>query len=122
MCVVVEASGKVLPYVYTAYQAPSLDNPPAMSDRGPASGGTIITVRGGDLGIGNSRQVLIRQQSCQVINFTADSITCRTPASEAILNNLLEVRIDDWSLQSSGYDYLPDPTFEGISPLLSFVE
>ena len=103
-------------------QIPSLDNPPTMPNEGPASGGTIITVRGRDLGIGSSRQVLIRQQTCQVINFADDSITCRTPASEAILNNLLEVRIDDWSLQSSGYDYLRDPTFEGISPSLSFIE
>ena len=97
-------------------------NPPTTPMSGPASGGTTIVVMGSDLGIGSTRQVLIRQQECRVVDFDLDTITCVTQASNTpILNNLIEVRIDDWSLQGSGYDYLADPTFTSISPATSFL-
>ena len=93
-----------------------------MPSQGPTSGGTRINVTGVDLGIGSQHQVLIRQQSCEVQAISQNSIVCITPASSnPVINNLIEVRIDNWSAQISGYDYLPDPTFQSITPNLSFV-
>ncbi len=121
---VTELSSSILSYLLTMHlpcsQAPSLDIPPVIPDQGPASGGTLVTVNGRDLGIGSRREVFIRRQACQVVNFTVDTITCVTAASLPVLNNLLEVRIDDWVITGRGYDYLSDPTFESISPMLSF--
>ena len=58
-----------------------------------------------------------------MVGFDSDSIVCITPGSDqSIINNLLEVRIDNWRAQISGFDYLDDPTFEGISPNVSFFQ
>lgn len=94
-----------------------------MPAQGPVSGGTRINITGQHLGIGSTRSVFLRQQKCEVTDFDQDSIVCTTPPSDAVIrNNLLEVRIDNWSSQISGFNYLEDPTFESISPNVSFFQ
>ena len=47
-------------------QIPSIDDPPAMPNRGPQSGGTNITIRGRYLGIGSSHNVTIASHDCRI--------------------------------------------------------
>ena len=48
------------------FQIPSINDPPAMPNRGPQSGGTNITIRGRYLGIGSSHNVTIANHECRI--------------------------------------------------------
>lgn len=83
----------------------------------------MINITGEHLGIGSRHRVFLRQEECEIQIVNEHRIVCITPPSdEVIANNLLEVRIDNWSAQNSGFDYLENPTFEEISPNVSFVK
>ena len=89
---------------------------------GPRSGGTNITVKGINIGIGSSHLVLIGQSVCTVTAVTIDSVVCTTPGTNTTSDEvqLLQLHVDDWVSVLSGFIYVDDPSFESIVPNIIF--
>ena len=95
-----------------------------MPARGPVSGGTNVTVMGSNIGTGSTHRVSVGNRDCRITSVELNSINCTTPPGDAVTgigtNELVEVFVDNWSLQLAGFRYVADPTFGGISPDLVF--
>ena len=88
---------------------------------GPRSGGTNITVRGTDIGIGSSHRVLVGQRECVISEVRTDSIVCTTPRSDVTTNDvLLQLNVDNWTSELLGFSYVDDPLFSSIVPIFMF--
>jgi plexin A len=102
----------------------SLDNPAANPAIGPVSGGTIVTLSGSHLGIGNHRSISLAGQDCEILNpenimVNDTNITCITQSSTTttdVGNGVILLIVDNNPLYRTGFDYLSDPEFTGIRP------
>jgi len=103
------------------YEIPSLANPPATPNKGPQSGGTNITIRGEHLGIGSFHNVTVANRKCRIHEIRENSIMCETSPSDVVSEGIIiTVSVDNWMGDSAGFAYVADPTFESISPNISF--
>ena len=92
---------------------------------GPVSGGTNITIIGTNIGTGSTHQVSVGRKNCEITKVVLNSIECTTPPGDSGTGygttELLEVFVDNWSLQLAGFQYVADPTFETIHPDFTFI-
>ena len=90
---------------------------------GPRSGGTNITIMGTDIGSGSTHRVTVGGKDCEITEVKRDSIKCTTPPGDAVTGaqELVEVFVDNWSLQLAGFRYVVDPTFDSITPNFTFI-
>ena len=82
---------------------------------------------GTNIGTGSSHRVSIGREDCEITEVSLNSIKCTTPSGDAVTVadtslELVEVFVDNWSLQLAGFQYVVDPTFESIDPDLTFIE
>jgi len=102
-------------------QVSALSNPPAVPNRGPEAGDTLITVFGSNTGIGSTHKVLIRNMECRIMEVQINSINCLTPSSNGIsFKNILKISVDNFSASEIGFDYWANPVFVSIEPRMAF--
>ena len=82
---------------------------------------------GMNIGAGSSHQVSIGSKDCKITKVSLNSIKCITPLGDAMTVadtslELVEVFVDNWSLQLAGFQYVVDPTFDSIDLDLTFIE
>ncbi|KAM4663711.1 plexin-A3 [Discoglossus pictus] len=102
--------------LYT-FVTPSFD---AVSpSRGPASGGTRLTISGKNLDAGSSVSVLLRDSVCQFVKRSLLEIVCISPAStQGPSPASITLRIDKSSVWNPNVSYLytEDPTISRLEP------
>ena len=80
---------------------------------------------GTDISIGSTHRVLVGRKDCKIIEVKPDSIKCTTPPGDAVTGvesrELVEVFVDNWSIQLPGFQYVTDPMFDSIVPDFIFV-
>ena len=80
---------------------------------------------GTDIGIGSIHRVSVGRKDCQITEVKPDSIKCTTPSGDAVTGTgnkeLVEVFVDNWSVQLPGFQYVADPMFDSITPNFVFV-
>lgn len=100
-------------------QTPKLASNPVQPSLGPKSGGTTITISGQHIGSGTSHSVSIGGVTCTVTNVGV-AISCTTVGG-TVGEQSLSVAVDEWSVyQGTGFQYVDDPTFESVEPMISF--
>ena len=55
-----------------------------------------------------------------VTSVTENNIQCLTPPNEISSRNIVKAKVDRWSSQIDGFDYIADPEFSDIEPRTSF--
>ncbi|XP_050963134.1 plexin-B2a isoform X5 [Labeo rohita] len=102
--------------------------PQAVSpSKGPAAGGTIITITGEDLDTASKEDISItvEREPCEVLTFGRE-ITCRTGPykGQKIPSDKLSVTVKygkDTSKEVSGFEYSANPKITNYEPRASFV-
>ncbi|XP_066436555.1 plexin-A3 [Eleutherodactylus coqui] len=90
--------------------------------RGPASGGTRLTISGKNLDAGSSVSVLIRDSECRFVRRNFREIVCISPASsQGPSPAAITLRIDRASIWNHDviYTYTEDPTIIRLDPAWS---
>ena len=66
--------------------------------------------------------MLVGQRVCVVTEVKTDSIMCTTPSTNSTSNEvqLVQLSVDNWTSELSGFEYVEDPTFESIMPKIIF--
>ncbi|XP_031811453.1 plexin-D1 [Sarcophilus harrisii] len=93
-------------------------------DVGPKAGGTRVTIRGSDLGVGSELHVLVNDtKQCLNLVRTDTTITCTMPRGELLATVRVCVRFEHKSCISSNitFNYMRDPVITTISPRKSSV-
>lgn len=92
---------------------------------GPISGGSNITLSGSHLHIGTTHSVTVGGIDCPMTEVSEQGVVCTTPVGMTSEESMdVRLTIDGWSGVITGepsFRYLPDPTFESISPRISFM-
>ncbi len=105
-------------YMYIM-QTPTLDINPIEPSFGPVSGGTKITINGQHLMSGTSHGVEIGGVACQMVR-VGSTLSCVTPAGSLGAESV-SVSVDKWNgRRGSGFEYVADPTFASVEPMISF--
>ncbi|XP_045141415.1 plexin-A3 [Echinops telfairi] len=92
--------------------------------RGPAAGGTRLTITGSSLDAGSQVTVTVRDGECQFVRRDAKSIICLSPLStQGPSQALITLAIDRASISSPGviYTYTQDPTVTRLEPTWSII-
>ncbi|XP_063102683.1 plexin-A3 isoform X5 [Cavia porcellus] len=92
--------------------------------RGPASGGTRLTITGHALDAGSSVMVTVRDGECQFVRRDAEAIVCISPVSMLGPSQApITLTIDRANISSPGviYTYTQDPTVTRLEPTWSIV-
>nr|XP_058906493.1 plexin-A3 isoform X3 [Kogia breviceps] len=92
--------------------------------RGPASGGTRITISGHSLDAGSRVTVTVRDGECQFVRRDAEAIVCISPVSTLGPSQApITLAIDRANISSPGvlYTYTQDPTVTRLEPTWSIV-
>ncbi|XP_007955377.1 plexin-A3 [Orycteropus afer afer] len=92
--------------------------------RGPAAGGTRLTITGSSLDAGSKVTVTVRDGECQFVRRDAGSIVCISPASTLGPSQaLITLAIDRANISSPGvvYTYTQDPTVTRLEPTWSII-
>lgn len=89
---------------------------PASTTSGPTAGGTLLELRGADLGESSlllPRTVSINQRDCEIQSAGHNLITCRLPEGEGA-NLPMSIVVDGQTSNTLPFSYLP-PTISGLS-------
>uniref|UniRef100_U3D2B0 Plexin-A3 n=1 Tax=Callithrix jacchus TaxID=9483 RepID=U3D2B0_CALJA len=92
--------------------------------RGPASGGTRLTISGSSLDAGSRVTVTVRDSECQFVRRDAQSIVCLSPVSTLGPSQApITLAIDRANISSPGviYTYTQDPTVTRLEPTWSII-
>ncbi|XP_024601969.1 plexin-A3 [Neophocaena asiaeorientalis asiaeorientalis] len=92
--------------------------------RGPASGGTRITISGHSLDAGSRVTVTVRDGECQFVRRDAEAIVCVSPVSTLGPSQAsITLAIDRANISSPGvlYTYTQDPTVTRLEPTWSII-
>ncbi|XP_049728346.1 plexin-A3 isoform X3 [Elephas maximus indicus] len=92
--------------------------------RGPAAGGTRLTIVGSSLDAGSRVTVTVRDGECQFVRRDAESIVCISPVSTLGPSQaLITLVIDRANISSPGvvYTYTQDPTVTRLEPTWSII-
>uniref|UniRef100_A0A2I3HBE5 Plexin-A3 n=1 Tax=Nomascus leucogenys TaxID=61853 RepID=A0A2I3HBE5_NOMLE len=92
--------------------------------RGPASGGTRLTISGSSLDAGSRVTVTVRDSECQFVRRDAKAIVCISPVSTLGPSQApITLAIDRANISSSGviYTYTQDPTVTRLEPTWSII-
>ncbi|XP_033705095.1 plexin-A3 isoform X5 [Tursiops truncatus] len=92
--------------------------------RGPASGGTRITISGHSLDAGSRVTVTVRDGECQFVRRDAEAIVCISPVSTLGPSQAsITLAIDRANISSPGvlYTYTQDPTVTRLEPTWSII-
>ncbi|XP_037844778.1 plexin-A3 isoform X3 [Chlorocebus sabaeus] len=92
--------------------------------RGPASGGTRLTISGSSLDAGSRVTVTVRDSECQFIRRDAKAIVCISPVSTLGPSQApIILAIDRANISSPGviYTYTQDPTVTRLEPTWSII-
>uniref|UniRef100_G3TZM2 Plexin-A3 n=1 Tax=Loxodonta africana TaxID=9785 RepID=G3TZM2_LOXAF len=92
--------------------------------RGPAAGGTRLTIAGSSLDAGSRVTVTVRDGECQFVRRDAESIVCISPVSTLGPSQaLITLVIDRANISSPGvvYTYTQDPTVTRLEPTWSII-
>ncbi|XP_010637109.1 plexin-A3 isoform X3 [Fukomys damarensis] len=92
--------------------------------RGPASGGTRLTISGHSLDAGSSVTVTVRDGECQFVRRGAEAIVCISPVSTLGPSQApITLAIDRANISSPGviYTYTQDPTVTRLEPTWSII-
>ncbi|PNJ09535.1 PLXNA3 isoform 3 [Pongo abelii] len=109
-------SGQLLP------QTPTFDQ--VSPSRGPASGGTRLTISGSSLDAGSRVTVTVRDSECQFVRRDAKAIVCISPVSTLGPSQApITLAIDRANISSPGviYTYTQDPTVTRLEPTWSII-
>ncbi|KAM8933351.1 plexin-A3 [Pelodytes ibericus] len=90
--------------------------------RGPASGGTRLTISGINLDAGSSVSILLRDSQCQFVRRNLQEMVCISPASaRGPSAATFTVQIDEASVWNSNVTYLytEDPSISRLEPTWS---
>ncbi|XP_004780793.1 plexin-A3 isoform X1 [Mustela putorius furo] len=92
--------------------------------RGPASGGTRLTISGSSLDAGSRVTVTVRDGECQFVRRDAEAIVCISPVSTLGPSQApITLAIDRANISSPGvlYTYTQDPTVTRLEPTWSII-
>uniref|UniRef100_A0A8D2HJI6 Plexin-A3 n=1 Tax=Urocitellus parryii TaxID=9999 RepID=A0A8D2HJI6_UROPR len=92
--------------------------------RGPASGGTRLTISGSSLDAGSRVTVTVRDGECQFVRRDAEAIVCISPVSTLGPSQApITLAIDRANISSPGviYTYTQDPTVTHLEPTWSII-
>ncbi|XP_035872722.1 plexin-A3 isoform X2 [Phyllostomus discolor] len=92
--------------------------------RGPASGGTRLTISGNSLDAGSKVTVIVRDGECQFVRRDAEAIVCISPVSTLGPSQApITLAIDRANISSPGvlYTYTQDPTVTHLEPTWSII-
>uniref|UniRef100_H9ZAZ0 Plexin-A3 n=1 Tax=Macaca mulatta TaxID=9544 RepID=H9ZAZ0_MACMU len=92
--------------------------------RGPASGGTRLTISGSSLDAGSRVTVTVRDSECQFVRRDAKAIVCISPVSTLGPSQApITLAIDRANISSPGvlYTYTQDPTVTRLEPTWSII-
>ncbi|XP_071076389.1 plexin-A3 isoform X2 [Desmodus rotundus] len=92
--------------------------------RGPASGGTRLTISGNSLDAGSRVTVIVRDGECQFVRRDAEAIVCISPVSTLGPSEApITLAIDRANISSPGvlYTYTQDPTVTHLEPTWSII-
>ncbi|ELK36936.1 Plexin-A3 [Myotis davidii] len=92
--------------------------------RGPASGGTRLTISGSSLDAGSTVTVIMRDGECQFVRRDAEAIVCISPVSTLGPSQApITLAIDRANISSPGvlYTYTQDPTVTRLEPTWSII-
>nr|XP_015299756.2 plexin-A3 isoform X6 [Macaca fascicularis] len=92
--------------------------------RGPASGGTRLTISGSSLDAGSRVTVTVRDSECQFVRRDAKAIVCISPVSTLGPSQApITLAIDRANISSPGvlYTYTQDPTVTHLEPTWSII-
>lgn len=92
--------------------------------RGPASGGTRLTISGISLDAGSRVTVIIRDGECQFVRRDAEAIVCISPVSTlGPSQSPITLAIDHANISNTGviYTYTQDPTVTHLEPTWSII-
>ncbi|XP_040830566.1 plexin-A3 isoform X2 [Ochotona curzoniae] len=92
--------------------------------RGPASGGTRLTISGSSLNAGSRVTVTVRDGECQFVRRDAEAIVCVSPGSTLGPSQApITLAIDRANISSPGviYTYTQDPTVTRLEPTWSII-
>ncbi|XP_057573340.1 plexin-A3 isoform X3 [Hippopotamus amphibius kiboko] len=92
--------------------------------RGPASGGTRLTISGRSLDAGSRVTVIVRDGECQFVRRDAEAIVCISPVSTLGPSQApITLAIDRANISSPGvlYTYTQDPTVTRLEPTWSII-
>ncbi|XP_012668650.1 plexin-A3 isoform X3 [Otolemur garnettii] len=92
--------------------------------RGPASGGSRLTIFGSSLDAGSRVTVTVRDGECQFVRRDAEAIVCITPVSTLGPSQApITLAIDRANVSSPGviYTYTQDPTVTHLEPTWSII-
>uniref|UniRef100_A0A452R7E3 Plexin A3 n=1 Tax=Ursus americanus TaxID=9643 RepID=A0A452R7E3_URSAM len=92
--------------------------------RGPASGGTRLTISGSSLDAGSKVTVTVRDGECQFVRRDAEAIVCISPVSTLGPSQApITLAIDRANISSPGvlYTYTQDPTVTRLEPTWSII-
>ncbi|XP_014388727.1 PREDICTED: plexin-A3 [Myotis brandtii] len=92
--------------------------------RGPASGGTRLTISGSSLDAGSTVTVIVRDGECQFVRRDAEAIVCISPVSTLGPSQApITLAIDRANISSPGvlYTYTQDPTVTRLEPTWSII-
>ncbi|XP_029417713.1 plexin-A3 isoform X2 [Nannospalax galili] len=92
--------------------------------RGPASGGTRLTISGTSLDAGSRVTVIVRDGECQFVRRDAEAIVCISPVSTLGPSQApITLAIDHANISSPGviYTYTQDPTVTHLEPTWSII-
>ncbi|XP_078520777.1 plexin-A3 [Lissotriton helveticus] len=87
--------------------------------RGPASGGTRITITGRNLDSGSAVSILVREEECQFVRRSLREIVCITPPSSLGPSQAtITLSIDQANISNPdvAYTYSEDPSISRIEP------
>eukprot|EP00073_Rattus_norvegicus_P042022 XP_008771821.1 PREDICTED: plexin-A3 isoform X2 [Rattus norvegicus] len=105
-----------------SFVTPTLDR--VSPTRGPASGGTRLTISGTSLDAGSRVTVIIRDGECQFVRRDAEAIVCISPISTLGPSQApIILAIDHANISSTGviYTYTQDPTVTHLEPTWSII-
>uniref|UniRef100_A0A7N6BDZ6 Plexin-A2 n=1 Tax=Anabas testudineus TaxID=64144 RepID=A0A7N6BDZ6_ANATE len=89
--------------------------------RGPESGGTKVTIAGENLGAGSTVNVYFGNQTCELYRRTMSEIVCFSAPSVTGAGTVqVSLTVDRAKVPGSlAFEYIEDPTIQGIEPLWS---
>ncbi|XP_034031628.1 hepatocyte growth factor receptor [Thalassophryne amazonica] len=89
---------------------------------GPKSGGTVLTIRGDSLHIGNRREVTVGKASCAITSVASSILICKTPAYSDPSQQPVKLTVDSVERHAPvHFTYNEDPFISGIQPSRSFI-
>uniref|UniRef100_A0A8C4QW75 IPT/TIG domain-containing protein n=1 Tax=Eptatretus burgeri TaxID=7764 RepID=A0A8C4QW75_EPTBU len=89
---------------------------------GPEAGGTLLTIRGHNLNIGNDVEVFLGKVACRVDTMTTESIVCETGmvAEPTMSSVTVQFGTKATRLLDQKFEYIANPIIYGIKPQVSF--